>query len=389
MLLSLLVYSLTGASLFYLGWHVNKREQQLLLNGGKHLPFYSWEIVLSLLLFACVAGARYHTGYDHAMYLEQYQHLLKTGEFSRTNFEYGFEWISQFFALIKAHYFFYFAFWALLQIGFLYYGLRYHKHLLCWVGLGIMCGTYFLGWMNSMRQGVVVCLFVAILPLINNKKFLPYAAIVIASAFIHKSALLLLPVFLLAFLNIENRKLNRWWMLAIFAIFVLLGAKPFWLDWFTNYQWFLNITGYENYGNINDPNVGGTFRTMNWGPGRLSIFFSNVFMIWFYPELKTHFKDDKLLPLCFVLAYVGMCLSNLVMNTSHFILRPLDYFVLFYLIMAAYLMVYFIKTKKIALAIVFFMLFYSHFIISVYKAVFIPKDVTLPFLYHFFFAPKF
>ena len=77
------------------------------------------------------------------------------------------------------------------------------------------------------------------------------------------------------------------------------------------------------------------------------------------------------------------------MNTSHFILRPLDYFVLFYLIMAAYLMVYFIKTKKIALAIVFFMLFYSHFIISVYKAVFIPKDVTLPFLYHFFFAPKF
>ena len=95
MLLSLLVYSLTGASLFYLGWHVNKREQQLLLNGGKHLPFYSWEIVWSLLLFACVAGARYHTGYDHAMYLEQYQHLLKTGEFSRTNFEYGFEWISQ------------------------------------------------------------------------------------------------------------------------------------------------------------------------------------------------------------------------------------------------------------------------------------------------------
>ncbi|MDY6411788.1 MAG: hypothetical protein SPL28_02185 [Bacteroidales bacterium] len=58
MLLSLLVYSLTGASLFYLGWHVNKREQQLLLSDGKHLPFYSWEIVLSLLLFACVWLAR-------------------------------------------------------------------------------------------------------------------------------------------------------------------------------------------------------------------------------------------------------------------------------------------------------------------------------------------
>ena len=70
------------------------------------MPFYSWEIMLSLLVFAFVAGARYHTGYDHAMYLEQYQHLQQTGEFSRDNFEYGFEWISKIFAWCHIHYFF-------------------------------------------------------------------------------------------------------------------------------------------------------------------------------------------------------------------------------------------------------------------------------------------
>ena len=152
MLLSLLVYSLTGAVLFFLGWHVNKREQQSLLHSGTTLPFYSWEILLSLLVFSVIAGARYHTGYDHAMYLDQYLHLQETGDFSRHNFEYGFEWISRFFAWCEIHFFFYFGFWALLQIGFLYFGLRHHKHLLCWVGLGIMCGSYFLGWMNSVRQ---------------------------------------------------------------------------------------------------------------------------------------------------------------------------------------------------------------------------------------------
>ena len=120
MLLSLIVYSLTGAVLFFLGWHVNEREQRLLLQEGKELPFYSWEIMLSVLLFSIVAGARYHTGYDHAMYLDQYLHLQQTGDFSRDNFEYGFEGISRLFAIFNIHYFFYFAFWALLQIGLLY-----------------------------------------------------------------------------------------------------------------------------------------------------------------------------------------------------------------------------------------------------------------------------
>ena len=203
MLLSLLVYSLTGATLFFLGWHVNRREQRLQLQSGGELPFYSWEIILSLLIFAVVAGARYHTGFDHKMYLDQYLHLQQTGEFGRDNFEYGFEWISKLFAWCHIHYFFYFAFWALLQIGFLYFALRHRKHLLCWVGLGIMCGSYFLWMMNSVRQAVVVCLFVALIPLIKDRKFIPYAIIVIAGAFLHKSALLLLPVFLITFIKVE------------------------------------------------------------------------------------------------------------------------------------------------------------------------------------------
>ena len=387
MLLSLLVYSITGLILFLLGWHVNKRECESLLLTGKKLPFYSWEILLSLLLFAVVAGARYHTGYDHAMYLEQYQHLQANGEFSRHNFEYGFEWISKIFAWCHIHYFFYFAFWALLQIGFLYFGLRHHKHLLCWVGLGIMLGPYFVSWMNSVRQSVVVCLFVALIPLIRNRKFLPYVVIVIVSAFLHKSSLMLLPVFLICYIRIKDNSPSKWIFLGILAVFVLVGSFPFWTECFTNYQWFIDLTGYSNYGNLDDPNVGGKMRMVGWGPIRISVLLSNIAIIWFYPQLKSYFKNDNLLPYFFVLSFIGMCLSNLLMNTTHFILRPVDYFLIFNLIMTAYLLCYLYKSRYLLAFALVAIINYSYFFMAVMKAVYFPLKTSVPFLYHLFFCP--
>ena len=72
MLLSVCVYTSLAAILFALGWHVWKREERLKAATGRVLPFWSWEIIASILIFAVVAGARYHTGFDHAMYLHQY-----------------------------------------------------------------------------------------------------------------------------------------------------------------------------------------------------------------------------------------------------------------------------------------------------------------------------
>ena len=388
MVLSLLVYSFTGAILFFLGWHVNKREQQSLLQGGAALPFYSWEILLSLLVFSVIAGARYHTGYDHAMYLDQYLHLQETGDFSRHNFEYGFEWISKFFAWCHLHYLYYIAFWALLQKGFLYFGLRHHKHLLCWVALGIMLGPYFVSWMNSVRQSVVVCVFVALIPLFRNRKFLPYALIVVLCAFLHKSSLMLLPLFLICFINHREKFPSKWFFLGIFAVFVIVGSFPFWTEYFANYQWFIEFVGYGNYGNLDDPNVGGTMRMVSWGPIRISVLLSNIFIIWYYPQLKSYFKDDNLLPYYYILAFIGMCLSNLLMNTTHFILRPVDYFMIFNLIMTSYLICYLFRSKFIIAFSLVSIVNYSYFFMAVMKAVYIPLKTSVPFLYHFFFLPS-
>lgn len=389
MLLSLLVYSITGAILFFLGWHVNNREQRALLQGGKQLPFYSWEIMLSILVFSVVAGARYHTGYDHAMYLEQYQHLQQTGEFSRHNFEYGFEWISIIFAWCHIHYFFYFAFWAMLQIGFFYFGLRKHKHLLCWVGLLIMLGPYFVSWMNSVRQIVVASVFVALVPLIYERKFLLYSLIIVLCAFLHKSSLMLLPFFLICFINTYDRIPNRWVLLFVFTLFVLVGSFPFWIKYFSNYEWFLKLTGYENYNNMDDPNVKGTLRMVSWGPLRILALLNNITLIWFYPELKRFFKNDFLLPYFFILSFLGMCLSNLLMNTTHFILRPVEYFNMFNIIISAYVLCYLYRVRNIKMLVLVAIINFSYIFIAVIKAVYYPLKTSVPYLYHFFFSPSF
>lgn len=172
MILSILVYTLTGFSLFGLGWHASVRDAKSRLQGGQGTSFLSWEIVLSVLLFAIVAGARYNTGFDYAMYLREYGVLQATGDFNRCDFEPGFVLVSKGFAALNLHYFFYFAFWGAVQIGVVYLGLNDRKFLLPWVGLNIMLGTCFICWMNLMRQYVVVCAFVPMTLLIRQRKWL-------------------------------------------------------------------------------------------------------------------------------------------------------------------------------------------------------------------------
>lgn len=383
MLLSFVVYTLTGLLLFVLGKHVTLRENRCLTDGTSPLSFFSWEIMLSIALFAIVAGCRYHTGFDHAMYLKQYLGLQETGELSRENFEPGFKLITKAFALSGCHYVIYFAFWAALQLGFLYYGLRNRKFLLPWVALGIMLGPYFIEWMNSMRQAVVCCLFVALVPLIQQRKFLPFAAVVCITAFVHKSALLLLPLYFIPLIPVKIKNNNV--LIAILVACMIAGLRPVWIGVLGCVQSMLDVVGYERYDKLIQPIINGSYRFVNFGPNHIGMLFVDFCFIYFYPKVKAFFKDDKLLPIFFAYAFLGVCFENLLLNTSHFMLRPFDYFRIFILVMNAYTLEYLYKAKNWpwfwSLAIVAFTYTY----IVIFKAVYMPTIVNVPVLYHLFF----
>ena len=58
MIFSLTVYLMTAFLMAWLGWHVSHREQRLQASGGAELPFWSWEIVLAMIIYVIVSAVR-------------------------------------------------------------------------------------------------------------------------------------------------------------------------------------------------------------------------------------------------------------------------------------------------------------------------------------------
>lgn len=398
MFLSILVYCLTAAVLCFLGCRAaQKNENTLHAMNLWQIISHNWEIILSVLLIAAVAGARWHTGYDHGMYLDQYQNLLngRSHSMGRERYEWGFVAISRLFAWMHVHHFFYFAFWGLLQASLLYYALRDRRFLLPWVGLNLMLGIYFVEWCNSMRQAVCVCLFVAMVPLIERRTwrhFAVFAIIALAAMLIHRSAALLIPLYLLTFSNPSWGR-RRWITIGIFLVCVGLGIYPVWvqplLEWVVKpLLGLLSYNVYDESGML-QPIIDGTFRNIHFGPARVSLILVDLLVLFYYPRVRRYFSDDRQLHIYFILAFLGMCLENLLMDTSHFILRPTQYLTIFVMIMSAYTLCYLWRNSRRLMALAIAILINSYMFIAVYKAVYMPTAENIPYLYHFFFLPQY
>lgn len=394
MILSLLVYILTAVVLCVLGAHVAARDERYKVMHGEHasLPMLgSWEIWLSILIITVLLGARWHTGFDHAMYLDKYLRATNGELPPLDRFEPGFKFVTIMMAKAKIHYFFYFAIWAFLQAFFLYFGLRNRKFLLPWVGLNLMLGVYFLNWSNSMRQAIVVSLFVALVPLIVNRSwrnFIIYFLIVLLSLLIHRSAIILIPVYLLTFAAETHFGMKRRWTISILVACVALGIYPIWFKLFTFMPGLLKAIGYNIYNQdilIKDLLLNGNFRWQNFGPSRVGLLVIDVLILWYYPRVRSYFSSDKLLPMFFLLAFIGMCGENLLMNTAHYVLRPTEYFLIFVMIMNGYTITYLWRNERRLLALLYVLIMVSYAIIAVYKGVYRATPVTEPFVYQFFF----
>lgn len=385
MVLSIAVYTTTAAILAYLGWHVNHREQRMIAAGQGLLSYCSWEIILSILVFAIVAGARYGTGYDHIYYLSQYIQLRDMGGFSRTSYEPGFVLISKAFAALNAHAFFYFAFWGALQIGLFYFALRNRKFLLIWVSLIIMFGGFFINWMNSIRQVVVECALIAMLPLLYSQKwFLKVCGLSLLLALIHASALLI-PLFMLIVKYFRVKWTRRKLCMSVFVGCILLGIYPFWIKVLDIMTPLLPLVGYTKYIPMLGEITHGTFRLVPWGPIHVVTVATQLLLIWYYPDVKKHFGDDRLLSSTYILSFVGVCLSNMFVNTSHFVLRPIEYMLLCTIVVAAYTFQYLFKSKRWCAFAILSVCVFSVIFIAVFKAVYDPIPVNTPYLYNIIF----
>lgn len=381
MILSIVIYTATALMLYLLADNVSKRET-IACRYGTHISFWSLEIVMSLLLFGFIAGARYNVGVDHLTYLRQYLAIQELGHPMRETFEPGFLFITKVFANSGLHFFFYFTFLAILQIGFIYYALRDRKYLLPYIGLLVMLGPYFLNWMNGIRQCIVMCFFVFLVEFIVKKKFWYYAAGILLATTMHRSALILLPVYFIFFkdFKLENNKI----LLLILLLCIIVGSTPTWLHIMTNLDGLLAFLGYDIYSQEIGRMVSEGLRDTAWGPSRIGLLVIDIAIIWFYPGMRDYYKYDKYLPIYFLLFLIGTYLYNLFVNTSHIFIRPITYFTIFNLPLSAYLLNYLKTSFKQISFIILCIIACSYTYITVYKAT-IHTVLPESSLYKFFF----
>lgn len=344
MVLSFIVYTVTALVLFWLGMHVSERESRLKSATGLALPLWSWEIVAGIAFFALMLGLRYNTGGDYMMYMHQFHDVQATGVFSRHDFEPGFYLITLLIAKLGAPYQLYFAFWALVEGVFLYFGLRNHKFLIPWFMVLLFLGPYCFDFMTFMRQWVVAIIFVCMVPLIVNRKFCVYALITVVLASIHRSALLFLALYFVPIIikGTGSRKLY----VAIFLCSVVIGIWPFWFKFLGFFVDLIDWVGYGKYTRHIVDVVNGQYRGIAWGPLHLIGVISELLFIYYYPQVRDHFKHNRLIPVFFAIALAGACYENLMMNTYVAFLRPAELTYAIILVMLSYTCTYLYQTRQ-------------------------------------------
>lgn len=366
MILSIFIYTIVGCLLFFFGWHYNQRVSQYELKPSTKQFLLSWEIIASLSLFTVVTALRYHTGWDHEYYIQDYVSYQQDGTIFRKDFEMGFRFIETIFAKLGLHYSVFFGFCGLVNIFFIYFALRQRTDCIPWMGLFLMLGLYFLHLMNSMRQGIVECIFTSLILLVYNKKYILYFAIAILLTTIHRVALLIIPLFFVIKYPFNFKKIKT--LFFIYVSCFIIGQFPIIFSWAINaFSDVLEFWGYKKYVILHNSNPHYSFHQSSIGLIALSLVVIHLFQIYYYRELQQEFKDNKYFKSCYTLSFVYICYFVLVMNTAIYFKRPCELLLPFFVISSCYLMVHLFKSKKYLQFTIFGILNCSITIITIIK----------------------
>lgn len=386
MVTSIAAYYLTAIVLFLLAWHAYAREERRELNGRDALGFFNWEFLCSIGLVTLFMALRYHTGYDHEMYMQQYAYLIEHGKFLRPDFEPGFLLVTKAFAAIRAHYTIYFAFWALVQVVAIFFALRHRKFALPWVMALLLLGPYSINYLTFMRQWTIACLMLLMMPLIERRNFVSFLLFLVFVALamtLHKSAMLLVLIYWLPFGKIASLS-RRTYVIAL-VVCIVLGLLPYWIVILRPLKPIM-LAVYAKYDYMLTPLLNLEFNYLNWGFLHCIAVFTHVFALWFFPQVRRMFSDDKFLPIIFTIAFVGVCYENLFVNTNLFLVRPCDFSYIFLLVLLGYTFTYLYREKKFLPLAIGAVPMLSYVLINVIKVWMLPEGMPAKVvLYNFFF----
>ena len=296
--------------------------------------WFNVDFLLPIICFALLFGVRYDVGNDYESYLEIYDGYSHHSVV-RDDLEVGFKLITQLMAESGIHYSFYFSLIAFLQIFLIYYTFRKEGYLFPFLAFMIMSGA-FLGWMSVIRQSLVWCLFVYAVPFIKQKKFIPYMLCIAAGYTLHRTALLLLPLYFI-FKSGKDLFRNTPLQLSLLFMSLLLSGVSIWSQYLKNIDVILNLIGLgDRYNNVES--VLTLDEDYVYGPRTWLIFLLNIILILYSNKVKDTFSSSNI-KIYYNLYFIGSCI-NLLLVGNHALQRPFLFFVNMNIIVFSYLLVY-------------------------------------------------
>lgn len=339
MIQSFFVYSFIALSMFMLFRIPIQHDCN-----GRILPktniSYWFRACFGVLIFAFFVGVRWDVGIDQLSYLGIYNNL---DNLTTSRLEPGFFKFMKIVHSAGASSVIFFAIIGILQLLGAISFFKEEKYIIPFFCICIICGGTFFSWCNIIRQQLVMSAFLSVISFFLVKKKLTLSVIcILLLSSIHYSALMLIPLLALAFLNLENVFIKRKWQFLILFSALILAQLSFWESLLHYVDIILNFIGYDRYNMEVIMEVGS--RTMAFGPRRIIFLLLDVFIIYHSFQMR-RFYPSKTFGVAHILYVLLILIQPLFMNSLVFS-RLVDYFVIYRMIMLAYLLFYLFNIRK-------------------------------------------
>ncbi len=333
--------------------------------------------VIPIFIFCFFAAVRFRVGVDCESYKNIFYSINQIGESNRkTEIEFLYILLSKItYSITHSHYLLFFIL-AFLEIGLYYIALAKERHALIFLGLTIMITGHYWSLMNGVRQNIAACAFVAMIPWLLNRKWYYFIAGTLLASTMHRSALLLLPLGVFAYLC-KDIKLNKYLQLVILGISFLLMNK-FDNIFSESLIIFASEAGYSETEITSYTNTEATEYTFGF---RMILRYVVFGITIIYSGKMYQLYKSRFFNIMYLLFFIGICLS-LIFYNNFTIHRLLYYFMCFTPIIISYLIFYLWKYKKVDMLFITIALLTIQTLWSIYSDI-SSKGINEPMLYKF------
>lgn len=340
---SICIYGFMSIAFFLLLQTTTKR----MCNGQvcvQAIPLFRCRFCIALLIFAFFSGVRWDVGIDHLSYLSEYLSLQKNGFTRREDLEIGYIAVQKLLVSLQMPFFVYFGLIAALQVFLASTYFRSQRYLLAFYWVLIMLGGDFFSWMNGMRQALAGAGLLCVLSLtLEKKRWIVFCICAYGLSFIHRSAIIMMPLCLLFYMRLEKFTISRYVQYTIYFSALALSSMSIWTNLIgvvdTVFQ-FIGLGERFNTELLENLDV----RTMNFGGRRVLFMLVDLIIIGYSCVLREVYPTKKFgfAYLMFIVYYVlqPLFITSLVFS------RIVNYFYPFRSIVCAYLLYYLFRIRR-------------------------------------------